>query len=367
MELDYFMYSKKMALFILKMIKKKLLSKTIILKNDDGSPLERYFSQAFLIKINNSIYSNKQFLISISTYLGNFELYDLEDENLLVSKLPVLNFAEHYIQTFRDSIIELPNNEYLYTFIGQKTEKDFSLYLQQYSFFGPEINNQNKNDKCSIKTIEKNNIWFARMVSSFILDTNIIVLFYYDNNRYIKIELLDENLSFLTSKNLEYADIFDDKIGLFFKCIHFFDNIGIFAYYASEQYSYPKILLENIDSYSINDLFQINLNDIIKEENQFNTQPLLNDLIINDNRFSLISSSKDKLVLYIILFDLYNNQQNFKIRLNKIDNYNLYNYKIFSDLSSIMFNNYLALSISVCNSLICENEFDDTYYCFLVI
>jgi hypothetical protein len=106
----------------------ELSTKTIEVK-DNGSPLQRYFSQVFLIKLNNnSTNSNKQFLVSISSYYGYFELYDLEDDNLLISKLSVLNFTQHIIATFRDSLIELPNSEYLYTFIGQKYENEFYLY-----------------------------------------------------------------------------------------------------------------------------------------------------------------------------------------------------------------------------------------------
>ena len=241
----------------------ELSTKTIVLK-DNGLTLPRYFSQVFLIKINNnSTNSNKQFLVSISDFYGYFELYDLEDSNLLISKLPVLNFTQHIIGTFKDSLIELSNNQYLYIFLGEKKENEFFLYLQKYSFFDIDINLENLNQKCFIETFEKNNIWFSRIVSSFTLDTNKIVLFYFDNNHNIKIELLDENLNDLSSKILDNANVIDDQIGLFFKCIYFSDNIGIFVYYANDQYSYPKIYIEKIISNKFEDLFQINLNNII--------------------------------------------------------------------------------------------------------
>ena len=54
---------------------------------------------------------------------------------------------------------------------------------------------------------------------------NTILLFYYDPIRNIKIELLDENLNNLNSKILDYANVADDNIGLFFKFIYFYDNI----------------------------------------------------------------------------------------------------------------------------------------------
>ena len=327
----------------------EISTKTIFIKDGD-LPISRFFSQVFLIKIknNNSFNPNKQYLVSISSYLGYFELYDLEEENLLISKLPTQNFTQHIIATKRDSLIELPNNEYLYTFIGQN-ETEFLLYLQKYSFYDTNINQENINEKWTRETIDKN-IWYAIMLSSFSLDENTIVLFYYDSMRDIRIELLDENLNTTNYKIVDNAYVTDDGIGLFFKCIYFTDNIGIFVYYINDQYSYPKILIEKIELYNFIDLFQFDLNDIIIGEEEFNTLPLLNDLIkINDKRFSLISSSKNKLILYVILFDLY-----------------IYNYKIFSDISTIMFNNYLTLSMSVCNSLKCENEFQDHFFSVLL-
>ena len=345
---------------------KEISTKTIIVKDGDSISIRSY-SQVFFIKIKNNslINANKQYLVSISSFFGYFELYDLEDENLIISKLPTQNFTEHLVATIRDSIIELPNNEYLYTFIEQK-ESEFLLYLQKYSFYDTDIKQENINEKWKRETIEKN-IWFGIMLSSFSLDENTIVLFYYDTWRNMRIELLDENLNTMNFKIVDNANVTDDLIGLFFKCIFFSDNIGIFIYYINDQYSYPKILIEKIELYNFIDLFQFDLNDIIIGEEEFNTLPLLNDLIkINDKRFSLISSSKNKLVLYVILFDLYNNQQNIKIRLYKIDIYNLYNYKIFSDISTIMFNNYLTLSMSVCNSLKCENEYEDHFYTVLL-
>ena len=344
----------------------EISTKTIFVKDGDSITIRSY-SQVFFIKIkNNSFFNeNKQYLVSISSFFGYFELYDLEDENILISKLPTQNFTEHLVATIRDSLIELPNNEYLYTFIGQK-ESEFLLYLQKYSFYDTDIKQENINEKWKRETIEKN-IWFGIMLSSFSLNENTIVLFYYDTWRNIRIELFDENLNITNYKIVDNANPSDDLIGLFFKCIYFSDNIGIFVYYINDQNSYPKILIEKIELYNFTDLFQFDLNDTIIGEDQFNTLPLLNDLIkINDKRFSLISSSKNKLILYVILFDLYNNQQNIKIRLYKIDIYNLYNYKIFSDISTIMFNNYLTLTMSVCNSLKCENEFEDHFYTVLL-
>ena len=139
--------------------KQEISTKTIEVKDGDSIIL-RYYSQVFLIKINNnSTNSNKQYLASISS--GYFELYDLEDENLLISKLPIYNFAEHIVFTISDSMIELPNNEYLYTFIGPKDDEfdEFLLYFQKYSFFDTDIKQENLNEKWTRETIERHTFY----------------------------------------------------------------------------------------------------------------------------------------------------------------------------------------------------------------
>ena len=155
-------------------------------------------------------------------------------------------------------MIELPNNEYLYHFIGQK-ESEFFLFLQKYSFFDTDINQENLNEKWTREIIEENNTLISTMVSSFIFGENIIVLFYYDiydTRHYMRIDLLDENLNNKKFKIVDYANVTDEKIGLFFKFIYFSDNIGIFIYYINDQDSYPKILIEKIELYNFIDLFQ---------------------------------------------------------------------------------------------------------------
>ena len=154
----------------------------------------------------------------------------------------------------------------------------------------------------------------------------------------------------------------------FNKCIYLGGNIGIFIYYLNhDDGSFPYISIEDIDiEKGINTLFNFNLEEIT-DEYQFNGYPHLNDLVkINNKRFSYISTSKDKIILYIILFDLYNNNEKINIRYYKIYLFDLYNYKIYLDLTSIVYNNFLVISMSVCNSLQCDNKDTDSFFTSLL-
>ena len=97
--------------------------------------------------------------------------------------------------------------------------------------------------------------------------------------------------------------------------------------------SHPQFSIMEINNnnnvYSLNEKFNFELDS----PGEFNTNPLLNDMIkINDKRFSFIYSSNDKLNLYIILFDFYNNDRSIKERIYKINLYHLYSYKIYNEL-----------------------------------
>ena len=159
----------------------------------------------------------------------------------------------------------------------------------------------------------------SRVVNAYKIESNQIILFYIDKCDTFKAEILNESLNVENETYFESVQYNDYAESIFFKSIHLKENICIFAYYTSKQVKYPKVLLRNITDNQFIYMFDIFLEEHINTY-ESNIDPLLNDLVkINDKRFSLISSSDNKLLLYITLFDLYNNCQNIKIRFYKID------------------------------------------------
>ena len=340
-------------------------TKKIIVLDDENKGAMRYESNSFFIKIKNGKFEeNKEFLVSISIFYGFIELYDLEEENNSFSKILAADLNNYVIYAKKCSIIELNNKEYLYIFNGKPKDgwNDF-IVIKKYIFYDSKLNLENMHD-IHIKEISAP---FSRNANAFKTDSNQIVLFYVNlQNRY-KIEVLDETFK------TKYDKIFEQIASqpymgneYFNKCIHLRGNIGIFIYYLDHKdNSFPYISIEDIET-GVNTLFNFNLKDI-STEYQFNGYPHLNDLLkINNKRFCYISTSNDKILLYIILFDLYNNNENINIRYYKIYLYNLYHYKINNDISSIVYNNFLVISISVCNSLQCDNQETDSFFTSLL-
>ena len=75
--------------------------------------------------------------------------------------------------------------------------------------------------------------------------------------------------------------------------------------------------------------------------------------------------NSDKSQLYIILFDFYNSDRNIKERIYNIKLYDLYHYKFYRDITSIIYNGFLTLSLSACKSNTCDGN--SNFFSFIII
>ena len=343
---------------------KKIPTKMIILQNNGEFPI-RYESSFIPVFVN----SNECFL-SISVDIGAAELYDFENNKF--SFFSSLDFTNYKIYTLISSLIEDDygsSKKYLHTFIGQtksdQTFQNFYFISQKYSFTKNTIG---LNDGYTIQ--QKINQWTknARVISSFKLDSNIIIIFYLNENNFLIKAYQNndnDNNNFQELGTFTISDtnfIFDEN--LFYKGIYMKDNLGIFAFYYKIDQYYPKIKVIEISNngYSFTEQFNFEL----YSPGEFSTETLLNDIIkMNDNRFCYISSSRDRQSLYINLFDFFNNNKIIKERAYKIELYKLYKYMIYREITSIMYNNYLTLSLSACATDTCD--YTSNYFSFIII
>ena len=347
-------------------------TKVIIIKDGNNYPI-RYESQIIFVTLSDG----KECLISISLFTGMVELYDFNSDTF--SQVSTIEFTDYNIYSTISTLMEFKNgntNEYFYAFLGQhktdqKDYKHYYLVLQKYSFTKNKINLNDGYFR------QKNNfnetVGGTRIVSGYKTDSNIIVIFYLNaltySNKYYKIEVFNENLEKLNERKLNGVNnvITYDEGGIFYKGIYIKNNIGAFIFYTSKNDYYPKFRIIEINSSSINEIYQTVLN---WNNCKFIPEPLLNDAIkINDKRFSFIASSNDREKLFIILFDFYNDYNSIKTRLYKIEITKLYNYRIYREISTILYNNYLVLSSSACiSSFSCDisDENFENFFSFLI-
>ena len=333
--------------------------KEIIVKNGDNYPI-RYESKNSFVFFKNE---NSEYLISISLFTGMVEIYDFENND--VSLISTYDFTDFNIYSKVSELIELKNNnDYLYIFIAVKIEdtryRNFYLVFQKYSFLEKNLS---LNSGYQLDRIKEMGITLdPRIVSGFYTDSNIFVLFYINNNNFI-IGSFDENYECKNYEKIgEYKKI--QKKEIFYKCIKIQNNLGAFIFYNYSGTDPQLKIFEINNDYS----FKEKYNTIINSTEGFESFTLLNDLIkINDKRFSFITCSSDRKILYIILFDLYNNNNNIKERIYEIKMYDLYNFTIYQELSSILYNNYLSFSMSYCNTQPCDKDNSKSNYFSLLM
>ena len=308
---------------------------------NDGN---RFESKNIFISLENDDTINKQYLFSVSSYISVTELHDFENyknDNYIVKSTSEL--FGNIIFSYSYCLLELPNiNDKKYLLIYTYTTSNiggnsmdlirFSLSQKDWTYFQMEK-----------KTLDN---YYNRVVSSFILNS-FIILFYVDRDAKYTINIYDFNFE-QKGEKMKLDQIQDPQNtyagnGYFFKCIHLKDDLGIFIYYTGINNYHPKLLIGNINIESFSLIIKINK---YIDQYDFQTTILLNDLIkINDNRFSFITFIKDNpTILYILLFDLYNNDNNLKIRIYKL---NLYKYKMITEFTSTIYNNYLVFTSTV--------------------
>ena len=335
--------------------------KEITITNSENSNIYgRYESKNIFISLQNNYNDNQQYLFSTSSFTSVTELYNIDNlENDDYFIRTTSSILEHEIFSYSFSLLELPiQTQKQYLLIITYTDdnpKGNAIDIIIFSF--PE-----KNLNIQIKKRARIDNNYNRVVSSYFMNS-LIVLFYLNRSPNFVVRVYDFELSQKGSDSvLGTLDSSDYRTGdgHFFKSIHLKNNIGVFIYYKGETKYNPIILIGHI-----NDDFSYT-SKITKEitEYNFQTNLLLNDLIkINDNRFSFITTSTERTQLYVLLFDLYNNDLNLKIRVYKP---NLSNYKHVKEMATIIYNNYLVFSSTVVDPNNYVSEDNDCFSIFIM-
>jgi hypothetical protein len=171
-----------------------------------------------------------------------------------------------------------------------------------------------------------------------------------------KFSTVEEALEYKTELDLHLGDSENYN---FFKCIHFFDKTGIFSYFSNNTNAEIIFQFKDYDSNykKITDHYEktkyLNFGN-----NLFERSIKFNDIIkINDKKFYYVTISVDKAHLYIVSINNYYEEQ-FMIRIYKINILDLYNYEFALSLRINNYNNFLSMASSynkeegACSSLI---------------
>ena len=153
-----------------------------------------------------------------------------------------------------------------------------------------------------------------------------------------------EDVEVLNKKGIEKtitANIISEDI--FFKCVHYEREIGIYLYYDTINNAGPYPILSFIEKKadrfeSFEPLGQIKLNSYI-----FDTSLYLNDFIrISKEFYCLASVSNNRNILYIIVTNVIE-ETIIKVRYYEIKTFEYNNYKFYSDIRLNMFKESIAM------------------------
>ena len=332
-------------------------SKNISGENNDN---KREEGESLFIQLSNNDtnINGKEYFLTFGKYQNYVELYDfINDDYTFVEAKTIFGSL---INSYTYSFFKLSNSIDKYYYIVAAICNTYYFSIKKYSFFSKDI------DKGYIKHNTSDIVSLRKVITScFETERHLILCFIITSDSYFTVIVYDENLNQLNEKIISKEEANIEKI--FFKGIHFKEEIGIFAYYLSKNDVSPLItflqaenetsLVEynnfvNITLSKVSSNYYIGLNDIIKID-------------INTVCYSSVSSNKK--ILNIVLLKIYgDNNSNLSMRFYSINIYNLYNFLFYLDLKAISYNRFISLGLSYCYQQKCKDT-NDIHYSSLVI
>ena len=272
-------------------------------------------------------------------------LFDLEKNSFEEKDYNELlqNDENIYTMSFSFTLINLDKKgKILFTLLNSELYLSIiNIKLNDFSSF-EKIHKANGQDQIQMSEQEK-----LPAIKCFVTDKKLTECLYAHDNKYF-VAIYDESLNYLNSIFLQDVTLG----GSFFNVINAIllkKEIGAFTYYINNVNTFSPFRLQ------INELYfnevEYTFNNIIPEKTislgdyqyytSSDTNILREDMIkITDNIFSYIITYSDD-IIYIIIFDLYNNDENLFVRYYKV-NFKLYNIKIDKYVKLFIFNSFLG-------------------------
>ena len=344
---------------------------------------------------------NEEYIINFQRLDCNYELYDFDNNYIYNAQSSLifgiydppktLNYINYIIGSIRGSLFNLKNSQnFIYAGIFRKYNYNYNTNNNEFNYYNfnynynnylilykmllttkDQINNYNYNlnsmPTSIVKKYSKAIEAYGNMTSCFQTEGGAHILCFYIHSlteKKYKIITYSLELDKLKPELIITSNIIDENI--FFKCIFYEAEKGIFIYYdkIDNKGPYPIILFREKRAEEIKEwdkeLIKVEINSYI-----FNTNLNFNDIIKLSKKYICFSSiSTDKEILYIVLLNIFERFK-VKIRYYILRTFELYHYKFYLDLRLNTYKNFLALSSSYCHHEECEEG--NIHYSSLII
>ena len=349
--------------------------KTLMIDSLPSYGIKNSNGEILVVKIGSNEEDYKEYIINIQNENKYIQLYDFENEYIYYNKSnyiflsSISSDTEYSIYSIRGSLFYLNDSDffiYAGVFVKYGSQKDnYYLYLFKLSLSTEKIIASSPESLVIISS--KGIRCYGYMTSCFGTEDGEYIFCFYiyslDETKY-KIIIFDNKLK-KQSPELSISPSVMDK-NIFYKCIYYEGNKGIFVYYdiIDNNGPYPVILFKRKEDNEIKDWE--NLNIISIKSYNFSTNFNLNDIIkLSNNYIYFASVSTDKEILYIVMLNIFDNQSKIKIRYYIIRIFGIYQYKFYSEFRLNNYKQFITLTSSYCNQSICED--DNVYYSSLII
>ena len=321
--------------------------------NIDESKMRRYESTNLFVSLMDDESKEKEYLMSVSSYITVVELYDIENNNYTIIETTSFVGKPKGIFSFVFQILEgKMNNKIVYfcvyiycTSIWVSNENDYKDFGNNYVIKRFALNSFNLDSFSRTESIEMDN-YTNRIISTLIIQShNILIVFSMQSSNYFYLHCYNfYDLSRIANYEIDRFGLSNDGYGIFFKSCLLIDNYFAFLYFVEE--NEYKLGIYNFYNTSKTTYHFERISNYYDQSHILSHEITLNDFLKLDNeRLSFISTT-DNNKLYIILFDLYFNYRFIKVRYYKFDF--SYNISAFTqELSAHLYNGFLAFTSTV--------------------
>ena len=311
------------------------------------------------IQSTNKSFLGKELILGISNSDNRkykTELYNLK-ENYSYSYSTYDIFKELTCDIF--SIIPDPlNNDtvfnYYISYNGYETRYNYKLFTIKISFYL----NSNTDRGFNINTIAQRSTIDQKIVTCFFTDSLLYACFYTNND--LRLVIWIYNYKTKTNAENIIHSFSSSYAKRFYKGIHLKGDIGFFAYF-KDTGNIPTFSLYRLQGVNTIKIYRT-YSDMQAKQGTFSNDDKLSDLIkLNNDTACFVSSSQGKTGLYILIFSLFNNDNNMVIRYFFINIWGENSIKFFCDLRLHLYNNFLLMAFSNCEQEVCEESQAENY------
>lgn len=323
-------------------------------QNYDNTDIDREIS---VITIDST---KEEYIINIQKRESYAELFDFE--NNITYKKKTSELLGNEITESRGSFINSKQKNYFLICSLVNNDNDENSGFNKFLFIAQKLMFDTKesieNDDNCLKKYSEALEATGDMLSCFETSLNSLICFYsyYKeiftnwNKKYYQITFFDNNL---IPKNYTEILATDSNDRIFFKCVHFRDEVGAFIYYKLNNTMnelVPTLIFKKLIDENFVDYFE-NISEIEINTYIFNSDTMLNDFIkLSENIFIFSATNNLKDKLFIVMISIYqNNGYSIKIRIYKINILELFSYQFFNTIKLYSYKGILILGSNFCN------------------